>query len=253
MVVVPHGYSQRLANAILRRIAPADPREYLTSVEMESLAPRVKRFDRQAAIVTLTSVAALTALVGSFFWRLKQARNSPTADAVYDDFRQRIVANYCSSLIVAVFLSFVSWYSIFVITWGSEGQRYFRFAATKAGYNVRRAMRWLAIIFFPLGVLIVALVWSSGNWIDANGIRFECEMSIIRQPYSAVRHINLFDQLTALIGVRDVTNLEIAFENGPPFRLLANSGDLTAERLSKIADYVSTKSRVRVERGGRHK
>lgn len=245
---VPHSVSQKIGNALLRRLAPVRPEEALTAEEMEVLAPRVRRFGRYELLTAIASAVLLTIAFTYVLSLVNSAFRPAAVDPVYDS--RSALPWLGSGLMLGFGAAFVPTRMLTRRWWGPDETLYYRYDATSSGYDPQRGARVAVGLCLGLGMFLGVLTWNMGEVVDAKGITFGGAPLITHhRTYEDVVEIGLYERFRAPIGVREKPNLRIAFRIEPPLKLVSNGGNRRPELLRRIADYVSERSAVPVTRG----
>ncbi len=249
--MVPHEIAKWISDAIMRRIAPARSEDLLSPEEMEVMAPRMKRFDVVAGLVTFGSAGVLTvALTFGLHW-LDLSTWPPTAGIVFDS---RWAFPWVGSALMLAFCLSAIPLALLTQRWfGADVQLHHRYEITKRGYDSGR-LAWLTFgLCIVWAATVGAIVRSMGQVVDENGILFRPgPLTTLQRRYHEVRMIAVNERAEGSEERGDRWRLRIEFESEPDFELISNKGDRQLAVLERIAAHVRDRSGLPIatERNG---
>lgn len=240
-------FAQQIGEKLLRRFAPARPDDMLTQDEMDALAPRINRLDRYGLLVLLAWAALFAVAFGLLMSRISETADVPPGTVFYAKGRNA-TAIWCMIGIVPGFgLAYLP-IRMFTRWWmGPDIELHDRYEATKRGFDDRRAAPFVMLSLLAISGFICVGHWHSAPIVTSETIRFKPSLvGSVQRGYADVATVGYYERLEAPIGIRDVPNLEVTFDQGPPFRLSTEHGGPAPARLREIAEFIAERAGLEV-------
>jgi hypothetical protein len=87
--------------------------------------------------------------------------------------------------------------------------------------------------------------------VDASGIAFKSGwVARTERSFKDVRNIKRFDSFPSRVGTQERSSVFFSFEQGDYLLIAENGGRITSAEIERLAEYVSQRSGVEIERRG---
>ena len=146
-------------------------------------------------------------------------------------------------LLICIGHAFGKWY------WGPLFEIYDRYERATSRFDHHRADKWLTAIFVTAAVPLGVLCWDTGEAIGSNGIVYKSGLSVHYYSFDQITEIGRYSQYHAPVGIVDMANLRLRFNDGATVSIRKARGQAEATALDTVATFISNRSRVPIKHG----
>lgn len=249
MIPIPHGWSERAYNWLLRKVAPARGLD-LDDEQFDRIDARARGYQRKELWLGVSVTAAAFGLSTFLLAQLDPWILPPVEQPILNTrgWHRWVGAGMGAGVLIS--LPFVRAYRR--DAWSDDLETYRIYWETKKGHDPVRTERYLLFASVAFTAVFAAFCWNRGEVVDRNGIVFSVNpLATVHRSFDEVKSVELYQALHAPFGLVDTPNLRVTFAGGPELRISASGGNgpKGVKSLSRTAQYISQRSGVPIRHG----